>query len=74
MSCWKSSMNWRICVSIEKRTDPPDIDRTGERRAREERIGRLIEEARGLLRQNEVIFDKWRAEGILPPKEPLSRI
>ncbi len=42
-------------------------------RAREERIRRLDEEFLELLRQNEVIFDKWRAEGILPPEEPRRR-
>jgi hypothetical protein len=44
-----------------------------DRRDREERIDRRLKEVRELLRENEVIFDRWQAEGILPPEEPHRR-
>jgi len=50
-----------------------EAKRIARRRAREERIRRLDEEFNDLMRQNRVIFDKWRAEGILPPEEPRRR-
>jgi hypothetical protein len=74
MSYWRWSMNWRVCVTIETRDSPVDAAGKGDRRAREERIRQLIEEARGLLSQNQAVFDRWRAEGILPPKEPGQRV
>jgi hypothetical protein len=64
----------RVCVTIETRDSPIDVAEKGDRRAREERVRQLIEEARGLLSQNQVVFDRWRAEGILPPKEPRDRV
>jgi hypothetical protein len=54
----------------EKASDVTGVEQKSDRRAREERIDRLREELRELFRQNEVIFDKWRREGILPPEEP----
>jgi hypothetical protein len=57
----------------EKAGDVNKIEYQIDRRARKERIQRLSEEFDDLLRQNEVIFDKWRAEGILPPEEPRRR-
>jgi hypothetical protein len=44
-----------------------------DRRAREERIDRGFEELRELFRKNRATFDRWRAEGILPPEEPRRR-
>jgi hypothetical protein len=38
-----------------------------EDRAREERIDRLLEEAREWLAKSEAITKKWEAEGILRP-------
>jgi hypothetical protein len=66
-------MKFGICVTIQGRNDVSKVV-TKERRAREERIGRRLEEVRGLLRENQVIFDRWRAEGILPPEEPRRRV
>jgi hypothetical protein len=65
-------MKFGICVTIQRRSDMPKVA-TRERQAREERIRRRLEEVRGLLRENQVIFDRWRAEGILPPEEPRRR-
>jgi hypothetical protein len=45
-----------------------------DRQAREERIDHLMEEMRALRNKNQVIFDRWRAEGILPPKVPGQRV
>jgi uncharacterized protein YnzC (UPF0291/DUF896 family) len=59
-----------ICAMRKKAGDVTAIEQKSDRRAREERIDRLREEFRELLRQNEVLFDKWRREGILPPEEP----
>ena len=53
--------------------DADDVARENRRRARKERIRRLDEEFHSLMRQNELIFDKWRREGILPPEEPRRR-
>ena len=50
-----------------------DVKRRG-RNARERRIDRLREEFRELTRRNQLIFDRWRAEGILPPEEPRRRV
>jgi hypothetical protein len=66
-------MKFGIYVTIQGRDDVPKVP-TKERRAREERIGRRLEEVRGLLRENQVIFDRWRAEGILPPEVPRRRV
>lgn len=74
MSYMKWSTNWGICVTVETENSPAGSAGKDDRQAREERISRLIEEGRGLLRQNQVIFDRWRAEGILPPKEPGQRV
>ena len=49
-------------------------DRTNEKQARRERIDRLWKEFDTLLQENEAIFDRWRAEGLLPPEEPRRRI
>jgi hypothetical protein len=65
-------MKFGICVTIQGRNDMPKLA-TRERQAREERISRRLEEVRGLLRENKVVFDRWRAEGILPPEEPQRR-
>jgi hypothetical protein len=54
----------------EKAADVTGVEQSSDRRVREERIDRLRDELRELFRQNEVIFDKWRREGILPPEEP----
>jgi hypothetical protein len=56
-------------VTTKKGDEMTELEKKCERRARKERIDRLLDEARDLLRKNEVIFDKWRAEGILPPKD-----
>jgi hypothetical protein len=48
-------------------------DRRAEKQARRERIDRLWDEFDTLLRENEAIFDRWRAEGLLPPEEPRRR-
>jgi hypothetical protein len=61
-------------VTIETRDSPLDATGKDDRRAREDRVRQLIEEARALLSQNQVVFDRWRAEGILPPKEPGQRV
>ena len=74
MSYWSWSTKWGVCVTIEMKADPSARARDADRRGREERIGRLIEEARALLRQNQAVFDRWRAEGILPPEEPRRRV
>jgi hypothetical protein len=61
-------------VTTEKGDEMDEIDdRRTEKRARTERIDRLWEEFDTLLRENEAIFDKWRAEGLLPPEEPHRR-
>jgi aminoglycoside phosphotransferase family enzyme len=60
-------------VTTEKGNEMTEVEKRCERRARKERIDRLLEEARELLRKNEAIFDRWRAEGILPPEEPRRR-
>lgn len=57
----------------ERANEMTEAKRIARRRAREERIRRLDEEFNDLMRQNRVIFDKWRAEGILPPEEPRRR-
>jgi len=51
-----------------------EMEKRCERRARKERIDRLLEEARELQRRNAMVFDRWRAEGILPPEEPRRRV
>jgi hypothetical protein len=56
-------------VTNEKGDEVAEVEKKRDRRARKDRIDRLLEEARELLRENEVIFDRWRAEGILPPKD-----
>ena len=66
-------MKFGICVTIQGRNDMQKVT-TKERRAREERISRRLDEVRGLLRENQVVFDRWRAEGILPPEEPRRRV
>jgi hypothetical protein len=58
----------------EEADDVNKVEQERDRRAREERIRQLDEEFLELMRQNEVIFDKWRAEGILPPEEPRRRV
>ena len=66
-------MRFGICVTIQKRDDMEKAAMKS-RRAREERVSRRLEEVRELLRKNEVVFDRWQAEGILPPEEPRRRI
>jgi hypothetical protein len=61
-------------VATEKTDEMTEVEKKSERRARKERIDRLLEEARDLQRKNRVIFDRWRAEGILPPEEPRRRV
>jgi hypothetical protein len=60
----------------EKGDEMGEIDdrTTGRQQARRERIDRLWKEFDMLLRENEAIFDKWRAEGLLPPEEPPRRV
>jgi len=48
-------------------------ERKRDRRAREQRIDRGFEELRRIFRENEAIFARWRAEGLLPPEEPRRR-
>ena len=43
-------------------------------RARNERIDRLSDELRESMRKTEAVLNQWRAEGILPPKQPGQRI
>jgi hypothetical protein len=56
-------------MTAQKSDEMNDDARKRDRRAREEEVDRLLEEARALLRKNKVIFDRWRAEGILPPED-----
>jgi hypothetical protein len=52
-----------------------EIDhKRSEKQRHRERIDRLWEEFDALLRENEAIFDRWRAEGLLPPEEPPRRV
>jgi hypothetical protein len=37
-------------------------------------MDRLLEELRAANARKKAIFDRWRAEGILPPKEPRRRV
>lgn len=61
-------------MTTEKGDDMREIDdRRAEKQARRERIDRLWDEFDTLLRENEAIFDRWRAEGLLPPEEPRRR-
>lgn len=60
-------------MPTEKGDDMTEIEREEARRAREERMDRLLEEAREALRRSEEITDRWRAEGILPPRVPRRR-
>jgi hypothetical protein len=48
-------------------------EKENDRKARQEQIDRLWEEFHALQRENRAIFDRWRAEGILPPEEPRRR-
>jgi hypothetical protein len=66
-------MRFGICVTIQKRDDMEKAAMKS-RRAGEERVSRGLEEVRELLRKNEVVFDRWQAEGTLPPEEPRRRI
>lgn len=62
-------------MPTEKGDDMGEIDhRRSEKQGRRERIDRLWEEFDTLLRENEAIFDRWRAEGLLPPEEPPHRV
>jgi hypothetical protein len=65
-------MEFGVCVKIQKGSDMAATNKK-DRRALEERIDRRLKEVRELLRQNEVVFDRWRAEGILPSEEPRRR-
>jgi hypothetical protein len=58
----------------EKGDEVTEHEKESERKARRERIDRLWEEFRALQRENQVTFDRWRAEGILPPVEPRRRV
>ena len=61
-------------MTTEKRNDMTEDAKSHERRTREERIDRGFEELRELFRKNQATFDRWRAEGILPPKEHSDRV
>jgi hypothetical protein len=54
----------------EEGNDVTESEKESDRKARKEEIDRLWEEFYALQRENRVIFDRWRAEGILPPEEP----
>jgi hypothetical protein len=41
--------------------------------ARQERIHRLLDELKESTARKRALFDRWRAEGRLPPKEPRGR-
>jgi hypothetical protein len=60
-------------MTTEKRNELTGEAKRRDRQVREERIDRAFEELHELFRKNKVIFDRWRAEGILPPEEPHRR-
>jgi hypothetical protein len=58
----------------EKTNEMTEEVKGRKRRAREERIDRGFEELKELFRRNQATFDRWRAEGILPPKDHRDRV
>ena len=60
-------------MTKEKRNDMNKVDK-GDRRAREERIDHLLKELREILSEDNGLFDRWRAEGLLPPEDHRDRV
>ena len=60
-------------MTAEERNEMTDEERKRERQRRQERMVRGFEELQEIFRRNRKVFDRWRAEGILPPEEPRRR-
>jgi hypothetical protein len=58
-------------TSFDDATPESDADRSKQEEIRmiDERIDKLLEEARRSQRELSAILDEWRAEGVLPPKK-----